>query len=1584
MIDVVEIIELISSLVTIEEASYGWLARLLRLFNGKQAKAKIEFAEWDVEDETTQLIIDGFKSKMIAKYKEHIFQPDEINLIIKEFLKEKKYQIADYNQRKEISEFIRRTFLKYNEYNRSLMTAGERIIQDSIEETDKKIEKLDVLQNISLKTLRNIEKLLNSKNAKDIEAFNYAVKLSKNTLLDSIDNKINGEYSIDRNKLIKQIKNDGNRFISIQGNAGCGKSALCKNLISEESLILAVRSEELAHANHLNDVWNCDLHFIFKELADEKIIIYIDALEFIADYSDRKYKVLQELYDISAEFPKIYIVTSCRTSERNAFIKLHTKYAIKTYEVNDITESELDEICNFYPVIRELRSLKSYSELLKSPFYINLIVSNGISSLNIVNENAFRDYIWKNIICLRKKSSQYSIDSSVFYNAVNRIVFERAKKFLLGIPETEIQSSVLNYLVSEGIVIVSNGLIRLKYDVFEDICFEQYFDKVFDECRGKFEKFYAEISTLGRCVYRRYQIWIANKLFIKENRNKFLHNLLFSDCSDNKWRKQTEIGIAKSKYCNYFFEEYISELKDSPILQEILDVINLYAFEAKIVDNGNGDNLELHPIGYARESIIQLIFSEKLFIGNVIKHSSVVKLCFDCAKSIFYAKPNYDNSICDTVCYIIEHYLKIEIEDNQHDWHYASKKHIEHYLTILFMLADSSKEWLKSFFKMVSDRYLSENKKERYWARDIGTWILENAYYPALTRNVGTDLCMLANRIYFINGYDDKICISDVHEKEHSYGLSDNASSIYMSREDTFKYFLTSLFKTNLKVGFEWAIEFVNRAFENFVQNEAESVMEISVFFPEKKETKKYYANGQMWLCRIDEYQIPTIVSDIIYVLKTVIIEYLESIKFSNELFLQIAEWSKKEIYSKANNAALLSIIQEIGFHFQNELPGYALELASSYELLHFDIQRHLFYHPNQTQVLLEKQIMQTMFIPELKSRYTLDPLCDCNLQEYVLKTQLVEDECIRGKTIEIIEYLYSLADIGAYDSKWKLLAQKMDLRNSTIKSLGNEYYEISVVLPENNLANNVEKEKKRQDDDLKKKINSLMTQAVESLDSIDFVELDLLLDKVINYIEQDELHRIQYENVLVQLIVFALTNKNIRTERKGYICDIWVTGIKRIFENGTFVAEDKLVPILFKQLDEELPIKTRNSIKCVMLMSLIGDSNNGQIKQIAKYTQLYLSTNELLAQIFFTTILKLAEDEMNHQKFNVEYLKNKGKEDLDFEPNYHKRLSSVDHYICDHKEETGFVSKFESIVQSYLYEEKKHNISNFKLDNYDVRTLCNVTKCGITLQNGLFYEVVKQIILCFIEIDYRSDIDNSIFYVIGTNARYDVVHFLQREICKDYESFVRVIRLLFDEVNFDKFREETIELYLDVFDILVSRYFDAFKERDSRLLIEKEVLNLEEKIKAINNESVRNRLLQMAAMVYHKFYGDWNNSRASYSIRDKNFLNQQYCKYGQYYFECFIMTLYQMNIKELLPEILISVEKVFSNCKKIKPNDYENVISKHQGIVNVLILDAYLYNSDAIKKDEDLSNSYIHILEMLISLNDEKAAVLLDEFLIH
>lgn len=177
------------------------------------------------------------------------------------------------------------------------MTVGDRVLQDSIEGTTEKVveleRKVDSLEITSQETLRNTEKLLNSDKDNNIAAFHYAVKVSKDIKLDSIDNKINGEYSIDRNELISKIKREGHKFISIQGNAGCGKSALCKNLVSAEKLLLIARAEEFVRATHLRDVWNCDLNIVFNELSDERIVIYIDALEFIADHSDEKYIVLQ-------------------------------------------------------------------------------------------------------------------------------------------------------------------------------------------------------------------------------------------------------------------------------------------------------------------------------------------------------------------------------------------------------------------------------------------------------------------------------------------------------------------------------------------------------------------------------------------------------------------------------------------------------------------------------------------------------------------------------------------------------------------------------------------------------------------------------------------------------------------------------------------------------------------------------------------------------------------------------------------------------------------------------------------------------------------------------------------------------------------------------------------------------------------------------------------------------------------------------------------------------------------------------------------------------------------------------------------
>lgn len=87
--------------------------------------------------------------------------------------------------------------------------------------------------------------------------------------------------------------------------------------------------------------------------------------------------------------------------------------------------------------------------------------------------------------------------------------------------------------------------------------------------------------------------------------------------------------------------------------------------------------------------------------------------------------------------------------------------------------------------------------------------------------------------------------------------------------------------------------------------------------------------------------------------------------------------------------------------------------------------------------------------------------------------------------------------------------------------------------------------------------------------------------------------------------------------------------------------------------------------------------------------------------------------------------------------------------------------------------------------------------------------------------------------------------------------------------------------------------------------------------------------------------------------------------------------------MEELLPEILLSVDVSFYEAIKDGKN-FGEIISEAKWIVDLLILKAFTYYGDKIKKDEELTSAFERILESLIEVNNEKAAVILDEFRIH
>ena len=1414
----------------------------------------------------------------------------------------------------------------------------------------------------------------------NIRKFKGALELS-NSGLKNIEGLIKGEYEIDRNEFLEKITKDNERYISIQGGAGSGKSVLCKKYVENEKLVLYARAERFLEESHIDDIWGCCIQDVLECINGKKLIFFIDALEFIADCAETKFELLQYLYDMAAEYQNVYIVTSCRTSDKNAFIKLETNFSIKIYEVGDITEDELALLMKQYPIIHKMYKTNSYVDLLKSPFYINLIVSNSMDIDNIGDENSLREYIWKNIICLEGKSRMYGILSNKVIETVEKIVFERARKFMLGIHKDDIDRDIMHALLSEGVIAQQGDYIRLKYDIFEDICFEHYFDKAFDLCKGKYKTFYDEIENLGRCVYRRYQIWISNKMFIQVNRDKFLYSLTFSDEIPQSWKRQTEIGIVKSRFCDNYFEEQGSEILEQGMLFDFVKNINLFAFEGELLHiRQESPQMKLSPIGNGRPCIIRLLKNEEIYKKNIIGRDDIVKLCLDYAK-----QEDKVAVIASDACAMMEYYVEYSLQESEQENYYKIIDEISSCLEALYRMADNSEEWLKKFFNTLINNYINGNRKSMRKSEDIMEWTLKNAY-PALVAGLASELCSIADILWLrgkVDAEEFDFYRADRLSKGFEYGLSEKAEHYnYLYRTVYENAFLWNLFRLNFKVGFHWAIQFINRVILEYATNNPEYVIKIKVKISESNAIKEYWGNGNMWLAGIRDHNVPTLIGDVIFCLKEAIISSLEICKKDHEFTVAFANYVKETIYSKSNNIVLLTIIESIGMHFENELPGYALDLATSIELVHWDTTRYMLYKKNPTKELLERQILKTMGIPELKDRYELDKKCDLSIQEYVSHTQIYFDSMVQDKCYGILDYLYSIIKNDAENAQDYLQIQKMDMRGAKATKITD-----NIIMLEPQISGEAEKIVLRQEEfnKPKQRLNAAIKKCNDNMVSGQ-IDLPSTLDaiKVILELMKDTDMAFQYENLLILLIASAINHQELENEKREKFCTIWINGIEKLFSNGSFLADTALMPVLLNQLENDVAIGIKNKIKKIVLDCLMYKGQHGVIDEMAKYVKRYLANHETLAQAVFNTIIKLSEDQMEHQKYNANYLKvSKKDKEFIFNPNMQPKLSGIDRYIKD-DDGNCYTSREEEIIDRYLLQEESLEIDVFDMSNYDISTICYVANCGLNFTNESFRMVIHEILLCVIDIWKYTKRNYNAHEIFDVYQEHEIIELFQWKMIQTQDDAKMAIDILFEEIDFTKFTTDTIEFYQDIFGNFLCEFFDSYVDSKRRNICKKKILYIEKKVNDIDEEYVRIQLYKSLMLSVTRYCtGDWSKIKTNYSYVDKQFLNKQFTKYGKYHIKELLRTIYQMHMDELLPEILISIRNSFQNAKS-EVNKFKKSIREQEAIVQLIILKSFITYSDKIKQDQELIEAYEDILEILINLNYEQAAVILDEFRIH
>lgn len=1408
-------------------------------------------------------------------------------------------------------------------------------------------------------------------------SFRSALAYSKNVGLKNIDCFIHNEYQIDRSLLVSKVKADDFRFISIQGLAGSGKSAFCKILLESEELVLYARAERFIEESDLNSIWSVDIEKILTYINGKKLTFFIDALEFISDCRQTKFELLQQLYAIAQAYENVYVITSCRSSEKGAFIKLETNLGIHSYLVDNLSDEELLPIAAKYPVIKKMCEMKAYSSLLRIPFYIELILEKDINPDDIYDEVALREYIWVYIICQKERAKNYQLKFNEIAQTVKKIVFDRAKQNLLGIRSDTVDSHILRMLISEGILIEQGPSVRLKYDIFEDICFEQYFDEKFQECRGNYLLFYNEIEEMGRCVYRRYQIWISNKLFGSQDRTKFLYSLIFTDAIPVDWKKQTEIGIVKSKYCSSFFDEQGLNIQESGQIWDFVNITNLFAFEVQIQFSSDEDpKLDFHPVGSGRPALIQLIHKFGLFRDVKADQTQIVKLCQDYAK-----QRDIKKDVATLACAVATYYVDELLSKCQDDNYYHLSQDICPHFTTIYQMPTASKDWIKAFLKQLSDFYTSTDRRRVRVAKDIIQWTLKNAY-PQLVSTFPKELCALFE-VYWTHMRDSSRSVYHNHlGDEQQFGLNEHAENyIHEFRTIRNNPFFWNLFLGKFFEGFDWAISFINHSIAAFVKSSPQQVGKVQLYFTESKQAKTYWGNSSMWMAGIEENQMPALISDMIYILKNVTIKMITAYWGQDDLGVSFANWVKKKLYSDSNNIALLTIIEGIGMHFRKELPGFAIDLATSVPLLHWDVQRYAALHKNPTQALLDKQILLTFGIPNLNSRYEKDLTCEITLQEYIFSVQLGSDEALKQKCHQMLDYLYEMIDNREENAAEHLQIQKMDARDVEIEQIDDNTIAISPHIT-GEAEKFVEQQEQATKDDyeLLKKIQEYM----KCQDNSKATNTLKLINILLGAISRSPLG-FQYENLLILLIATALKDSTLDGDERSQLCNLWINGIRRLFSGGSFVADVKLCPVLFQQLNSNASIQTKNEIKLLILDSLLYLGQNGVISQISEYAKNYLRNDENTAHAILNTIVKLSEDEMAHQQYNANYLKKYYNEGArPFIPNMTPKLTRIDKTIRSEGKAQVYTSQRNIIINQYLFEELPIDIKSFTMQNFDLSTLCSISNCGVNISDPIFNFLMREIISCIVDVWHFHRGGHDSHKVLDLYCTSEIIALYRRQMIQSSTDAECAIDLLFTDIDFSKFTDETIEFYQDIFGNFLPEFLDAWQNSERRRTCKKKIRYLEQKVNGIEDEHVRVQLYKSLFFSVTRYCrADLSKCPTGYSYEDICFLNEQLSKYGKYHLQEMLQTVYQLHIDEVLPHILNSINDCF-NAAKSNLGRFATIIRNNRWIVQLIIYKAFIKYSEEIKNDYQLTLAYENILKTLVTLNYEDAAVLLDEFRLH
>ncbi len=1410
---------------------------------------------------------------------------------------------------------IKNTYQKFNKET-DIIT-----LSSIFNKLDNQLDFVNKLYDIIVNFFDNIDVNLNS----------YKEALNKSEYdLSQISSCINNEVKVDRTAVIDEINKSSKRNIVVVGKPGSGKSALCKDLLSEKTT-LYTRAEKFIEHDKLNDIWGFDFSQIALFSGEKSINIFIDSLESIMYIGDRN-NLIGYLIEKCKKYSNIKIYFTCRRNDINSILNIDSLNNIDLILLDNLNNEEIQLLKDKYPILNNYDG-KNYGDLLSNLWYVNMIVKMLNEDETSLSESELRVKIWDEV-CSDKSNSKNNTERK---KTLKAIIIERVKNNIVYVNKDDFNEEIIYKLLLDDILIENQSRtgIKLKYDIYEDLFFERELDYLYDNTKENINLFFEHLDNYGKYIYRKFKIWLDYKLLNIDIVDDLIRKTFFDINSTGKWYDYTIVGLVKADNCKYFFEMYRDILlsENYVYLIRIIDYINLYCFD---LSHNYKNTIQLLSSGSAREECIKLIVECKLYKECKLDNS-IRKLVYDWINGITLNRKLSNNAY--DFKEIIIYYLSFLENTNNHDHEIYFKD-----LNMLYSLSEISKaeiidKWnvLKSFL----EQYKDENKFG--FAKKIIKETLQNCNY-LLIKNLPEELCELASYFWKYE-YNHQQIISQINKKHfymqnkkfNDFGLSDHfglfnydtSGHLFITRS-----FIYPFLKIDFAHGLKFIIDFLNDCVSIYNNLEPNVLKEYTLLIDDKEKT--YFGDESFWVAYRGGGNVPELIKDMLMSLEYFL---LNDINSNINMYGAIL---KVEVLEKSNNVFLFPLLISIALRHFNLFKEFFIDVASNIDIILMDVHRA---NSEISYRNLHMMGFNNKFQSEFIEKFDNLEFRSKSIQNYIIDLQFTQ--CDKTKVYKIIDYLYSKNENSEENATRYFNIQKMDFRKCDIK----EVDEGLVLEPKIDGAAKVLNENKEKElapyTQLIEKANILLKDITNGQDkigeSVEIIESILTLDHVQVIIAE-------LNKVLELLIIYVISKKELNDELREKYVDLMIYELKDLISinsigipgsynvfSRVLMFEAKHYYILWSLLNNDFSKKIYDKIIKSMINIILSGEYAGQLSYLLKD---FLYKNEIIKNNIFQTILQLSRLDMKKrmERYNI-CKKKKIQFDYEFD------LDSL-YKKC----------KFRKNAKIIIPKKITKKI-NYKI----LMTILNYNFSIVDNRYSSFFSTVFTLIV--------SDLNNNQNRMFDFTIANNLKNILQYNLLFDEEHAKRVIDVIFN-MDMNNINYELNKFYNDVFASLFAVYFDSFDNPMKRELIYKILELIENKVK--DDKKLIKRFYSPLIFTSNNMYS-WEDYPTKYSIDDKKFINKNLIKYGKYNIVQSIKNIDNLKCDELLPEILISLNELLKEIK------HEEVIEVRFLLIKI-ITKAYNKCFNVIKNDNKMYDVFVEILSILVKNKVAEAAFLLEE----